>query len=180
VGAVRRVEADEAAANREALQHVIEAARDALSQEFERAERYDAKARNQMTVAGSWFAVAQAVAAVGPNTPGEWIAGILLAAVVAAVFLILATIASAKVWKLRDQPAVSQETLEDMLAAARKSANSFGEDLVRLYRHLLGHAQSRNEERAAALDGSLLSWWCALGFGFVEVCVALLSKAMSV
>jgi uncharacterized protein YneF (UPF0154 family) len=160
------------------LKYIVDAARDALEQEVGRAERYDAKARNQMTLAGSWFAVVQAVAAVAirPNTPSKWVVGILLAAVVAAGGLILAMIASAKVWKLREQPAVNHETLNEMLDDARRKPSTFGEDLVQLYRNLLGHAQERNDERADALDESTRTWWWALSLGFIELAVALLSR----
>jgi hypothetical protein len=134
-----------------------------------------------MTLAASWFAVVQALAAVAirPNTPGGWIVAILFAAVVAGLVLSLAMIASAQVWKLRDQSVVTHETLQEMLDDARQNPETFGEKLVQSYRELLANTQSSNRERADALEASLLSWWCALGAGFFEACVALVSRVGS-
>lgn len=55
------------------LKHILDAARAALDGEFARAERFDAKARGQATLAGSWFAVTQAVAvaSIGWSSPGS-------------------------------------------------------------------------------------------------------------
>lgn len=162
----------------EDLNQVVEAARAALDQEFQRAERYDAKARNQMTLAGSWFAVVQAVAAVTlrGDASTAWVGAIAASAAVAGVALFIAMRLSAKVWKLRLEPAVNQETLEDMLSAAEREPETFGQNLVRLYRHLLGKAQEVNESRATAFDGSTVAWWWALGLAFAELALALLSQ----
>ena len=65
-----------------------------------------------------------------------------------------------------------------MLNTARENPTTFGEDLVTLYRHLVGKVQNRNEERAKALDQSARTWWFALGFGFGEICVALLARTV--
>jgi hypothetical protein len=180
MGAVRHMSASSGADDAD-IQQIVDAARSALDQEFSRAERYDLKSRNQITLAGSWFAVVQAVVAVavGPSTSSEWIAAVLVAAAVAAGALILAIIACAKVWQLKEQAAINHETLEDMLDAATSQQRTFRSDLVQLYRNLLAEAQLVNEKRATALESSLESWWWALALGFVELGVALISRITS-
>jgi hypothetical protein len=177
MGTVQQIEA-RGGLSGDDLRYVVEAARTALDQEFQRAERYDTKARGQMTLAGSWFAVVQAVAAVAlrGNTPTGWIIAIASAAAIAGVALFAAMRTSAKVWSLRQQPAVNQATLEDMLVAAERDPQAFGRQLVQLYRHLLGHAQEVNERRADAVDAATSVWWWALGLTLVELAIALLSR----
>lgn len=79
---------------------------------------------------------------------------IAVGAGVAGIALFWSMRSSAQVWKLREQPAVNHETLEDMLAAAERDPATFGRQLVQLYRNLLGHAQDVNERRAAAVDSA--------------------------
>lgn len=166
----------------EGVKQVVEAARSALDQEFQRAERYDAKTRGQMTLAGSWFAVVQAVAAVSlrGDTPTGWALAIAAAAVIAGVALFWAMRKSARVWRLRPQPAVNQETLEDMLSSVDREPERFGHQLVGLYRNLLGNAQAVNAERASALEGATGAWWWALLLAFAELAIALASRVFGV
>lgn len=164
------------------LKPVVDAARAALELENQRAERLDSKARNQMTLAGSWFAVVQAVAAVAlrSKTPLGWVIAIGVLAAFGGVALVLAMRQSAQVWKLRPQPAVTQETLEDMTLSAQQEPETFEEKLVLEYRHLLGHVQQENANRADALDAATTWWWATLGFGLVELAVALLARILNV
>ena len=131
-----------------------------------------------MTLAGSWFAVVQAVAAVvlSHRTPLGWVIAIAATAALAGLALIVAMRESTNVWKLRPQPALTQETLEDMADAAKRSPETFSEQLVLQYRHMLGHVQEQNNARASALDTATSWWWIALGLGFVELAVALLTR----
>jgi hypothetical protein len=160
------------------LEPVIDAAKSALEFENQRADRLDSKARNQMTLAGSWFAVVQAVAAVvlAAHTPIGWVIALGATASVAGLALIIAIRLSANVWKLRPQPAVTQETLEDMTQAAQENPETFSEQLVLQYRHMLGHLQEVNNARVNALDAATFWWWVALSLAFVELTVALLTK----
>lgn len=166
----------------EGLKQIVEAARNALNEEFQRAERYDAKARGQMTLAGSWFAVVQAVAAVSlrGDTPAVWAVAIAVSAVIAGVALFSAMRLSARVWSLRSQPAINQETLEGMLSSAEREPEQFGHQLVMLYRNLLGNAQQVNADRANALERATSTWWWALALGFAELAVALASRVFGV
>jgi protein-S-isoprenylcysteine O-methyltransferase Ste14 len=166
----------------EGVKQVVEVARSALDEEFQRAERYDAKARGQMMLAGSWFAVVQAVAAVSlrGDTPNAWALAIAAAAVLAGLVLIWAMRQSARVWKLRSQPAINQETLEDMLSSAEQDPERFGHELVLLYRNLLGNAQDVNAKRASAFEDATGAWWWALALAFAELAIALASRVFGV
>lgn len=160
---------------------MVAAAQSALELENQRADRLDSKARNQMTLAGSWFAVVQAVAAVSlrAHTPTGWNIAIAATAALAGVALICAMRQSAKVWMLRPQPAVTQETLEDMTLAAQQDPETFDERLVQQYRHMLGRIQKVNETRADALDAATMWWWATLGLALVELAVALLARILN-
>lgn len=164
------------------LKPVIDAAQAALDLENQRADRLDSKARNQMTLAASWFAVVQAVAAVAlkAGTPRGWVIVIAVVAVIAGVALVVAMRMSAEVWKLRPQPAVTQETLEDMATAAQTEPETFEERLILQYRHILGHAQETNERRADALQAATVWWWLTLGLALVELTVAFLARVLNV
>ena len=174
------------------LKPVIDAATAALELENQRADRLDSKARDQMTIAGSWFAVVQAVAAialasaavVGRNvhdaqTPVGWVIAIAVTAAAGGIALLGAMRESTQVWKLRDQPAITQETLEDMVQARRDDPEHFEEQLVLEYRHLLGYAQKNNETRANALDAVAWWWWATLALGLLELILALIARIVN-
>lgn len=174
------------------LKPVIDAATSALELENQRADRLDSKARNEMTLAGSWFAVVQAVAAValgsaavlGRNvheaqTPVGWVIAIAVTAAFGGLALFGAMRQSTQVWKLRDQPAVTQETLEDMTQARRSDPEHFEEQLIVEYRHLLGYAQKNNETRANALDAVTRWWWATMGLGLLELILALIARIVN-
>lgn len=160
---------------------VIDAAKAALDLEDQRADRLDSKARNQMTLAGTWFGVVQAVAvfALASKTPVGWVISIAATAVLGGVTLGLAMWASNEVWKLRPLPAITQETLEDMVLAVKMNPETFATQLVQQYRHLLGHAQATNEKRADFLDVATRWWWATLAIGLAELALALLTRALS-
>src|SRR4051812_43085316 len=75
---------------------VVEAAQNAVAQEFQIAERLDTKARNQMTVAGTWYALVTALAGVALRVwidrgLNDWlVATIIVCAGVGAACLIVA------------------------------------------------------------------------------------------
>lgn len=157
---------------------LIEAAREALDREDARLERLDAKARGQMTLAGSWFAVVQAVAAVALRNgmPSGWLIAVGVGALAAATALIIAMAQSAKVWKLKTRPAIGTSTIDAMKAAVTDA--DFKDKVVQQYQHLLGKAQIANYERAQALDKSARAWWVALALGLVELAIALLARIL--
>ena len=74
------------------LAHVLDTARATLDGEFARANRLDEKARGQATLAGSWFAVTQAVSAIATGTSASkgWIIGLAVGLGLQAVTLLTA------------------------------------------------------------------------------------------
>lgn len=177
------------------LKHVLDAARSALDREFQRAERFDAKARGQATLAGSWFAVTQAVAAVSSQaatTPKGWLIALVVILVFQAAALAGLLVMSARVWRLQERRDITDKTLEDMEKAAKAQDPTFASDTLGLYRYVLYYAQAANAKRAEAFEAtndkwcsskrwaSASSWWWpVLGLGFTEIFVALLSRVFS-
>jgi hypothetical protein len=170
------------------LKHVLDTARDALDHEFQRAERFDAKARGQATLAGSWFTVAQAVTALSLRS-GHVPHGILIVVLAAlglgAVCLFLLLRASSQVWRLKTRNDVTPATLEAMADAAKNGDPDFALNAIYTYRNILSGAQQANAERARALDPESNRWrsapgfwWGVLGFGLVEIAAALLSRVV--
>lgn len=158
---------------------IIAAAREALERETERAGRLDSQARGQMTLAGNWFAVVQAVAAVAlrAGTNVVWLILVGLAALAAAVCLGLAMKKSASVWKLRDRPEVGTVTIDQMRGALDTA--DFKDKMITEYQHLLGSFQLVNYDRALDLDKSVKPWWIALSVAMFELTLALLARIAS-
>jgi hypothetical protein len=175
----------------EDLRHVLDTARHALDREFQRAERYDAKARGQATLAGSWFTVAQAVAALslsGGGGPGVLKALTLLFLALGAGSLFFLLRASARVWRLKTRGDVGPETLEAMAESAVAGDPDFGERTAITYEKILREARQANMERADALDpetpgrwfaSATFWWWSVLAFGLAEMTSALLTRVLS-
>ena len=171
------------------LKHVLDVARAAVDREFQRAERFDAKARGQATLAGSWFAVTQAVVAVAlrSETPHCWIVAILVVLLLQGSALILLLAACARVWRLRERNDIGSETI----AAMRGSAGDadFADRAVQLYSGILEGAQEANGRRADALESNAdhgwrkhLSatslWWAVLGIGLLELGAVVASRVI--
>jgi hypothetical protein len=104
---------DLAKQGRDEMNFVLDAARDALAQEFQIAERLDSKARGQMTFAGAWFAIVQAVAGIamrGPLSTG-WAAAVVGTAATAAVALAWCFLRHHEVWKLRPETGFNSDAI---------------------------------------------------------------------
>ena len=161
----------------ENLKHVLDAARIAIDHEFRRAERLDANARGQATLAGSWMVVAQAAAAVAINADPDsaWLIAVPLLAVAVSFFLLLRE--SQKVWKIRWSEDVGEATLGELAADVRSP--DFPESMIVMYRDILNQAQDANDRRAEALGptpnrwSATTYWYWVLALGFLEVVVAL-------
>jgi len=162
----------------EDLKQVLDTARAAMDQEFARAERFDSKARDRATLAGSWYAVVQAAAALSLSTQTHtwWIVGVAAEAVLGAIALVVVLYGTMQVAKLRTRPSVGEETLEAMKLAA--GSDDFAAKSIDMYRDLLYRAQEANDQRADALDRKRYSWWPVLLIGVAELLTALLSRAV--
>lgn len=160
------------------LKHVLDVARTALDREFQRAERFDAKARGQATLAGSWFAVTQAVVAVAlrSQTPRCWVVVILAVLLLQGVALIILLARMARVWRLHDRDDVGPETI----AAMRDSVGDadFADRAVDLYSGILEGAQDANEQRTDALQSAIPIWWAVLAIGLLEMAAVVASRVV--
>jgi hypothetical protein len=169
------------------VKHVLDAARNAIDGEFARAERFDAKARGQATLAGSWFAVSQAVAAasIDSHTARCWIIALLIALAVQAVALCMLLRASAKVWGLKERDAVGTSSLNAMLVDTIAAPQDFGAKAVEFYGTILTSARAANADRAkhfgadkgcARLLSATFWWWPVLFAGLAEMAIGLASR----
>ena len=169
------------------LKHVLDTARDALDHEFQRAERLDAKARGQATLAGSWFTVALTASALvfrSGNTPAWLTITLVGCLILGGLSLALLLHASSRVWRLQTRDEVTPATLDAMEQAAGGDPN-FARNMIKTYRAILDGAQQANAARATALEPTkgrfrspALFWWGVLFFGLIEVIAALLSRVL--
>lgn len=164
---------------------VLDAARSAVAQEFQMAERLDAKARNQMTIAGSWYAIVSAVGGIAlraqlDSGANDFIfAAVVALAAVGAICLIVAMFYSYGVWRLRTESEVTHEGITEMLADAHDPSVQVADKLVEHYRALLARRRVNNKRRSQNFKRSV-SWWvaaliCSL-FEFVAALVALVQS----
>ncbi len=170
------------------LKHVLDTARDALDHEFRRAERLDAKARGQATLAGSWFTVALTASALvfrSSNVPAWLVFTLVACLLLGGLSLALLLHASSRVWRLQTRDDVTPATLDAMEESAGRGDPEFARNMIKTYRAILDGAQRANAARAKALEppegrfwSPAVFWWGVLLFGVVEVVVALLSRVL--
>jgi hypothetical protein len=167
--------------------HILDAARAAIDAELNLAERLDEKARGQATLAGSWFAVTQAIAAISltTHTHKVWVYGLVAGLLLQAVALSLLLQASAKVWRLRTEQDVGVMSLRAMEGDLALPASEFASKAIDFYCRILTSAREANAKRADAFDAEsgcarYLSasfwWWPVLFLGLLEIAAALLSR----
>jgi uncharacterized integral membrane protein len=164
---------------------VVEAARSAVAQEFNIAERLDAKARNQMTIAGAWYALVTAVAGVALRAQidaggDDWlVAAIVVFAAAAGGCLIAAMLFSYRVWRLHHEPEVAPDGLLEMTVDAQDPDVDVAEQLVQHYRALLARRRANNKKRAASFQRSVTWWTASLVFALLELLAALIALAQA-
>lgn len=160
----------------ENLQRVLDLARSTLDSEFARANRLDEKARGQATLAGSWFAVTQAVVAiaVGPGAEKGWLIALSSVLGVQALSLFVLMVFAGKVWKQRERKELGEETLEQMKASV--SDPDFMERTANFFTETLSEAQAANKMRGEDFKWAYRWWWPVLMLGLVEIAAALVSR----
>lgn len=173
MGFLRR--ADPAVENRA---RVLDIARATLDSEFLRANRWDEKARGQATLAGTWFAVTQAVSAVaaGNHVPNGWVVALAFGLVLQAAALVMNLLRSASVWKPRDRLEFGRETLDALNDRMSEPPDQVVSDLLTFFRSALDGAQRANKERGNAFAVAFFWWWFVLGVGVVEIGAALIAR----
>lgn len=167
------------------LSILLSAATSAVDEEFKRSERLDAKSRNQVTVAGTWFAVTQAVVvglvngALGPDLAqgaSGLVVWLAVAGGVGAVLTVAAVITSYNAWRLRDDPTLSIKTIRAYVDAARAGNPAVGVKLVAAYADVAEGRRTNNASRARAVDRAAL----ACGFAMIAVASELLLAFIAV
>jgi hypothetical protein len=169
------------------LAHALDAARAAIDAELSLAERLDEKARGQATLAGSWFAVTQAIAAISltAHTHKCWIYGLIAGLGLQAAAFCLLLRASAKVWRLQTELGVGVESLRAMERDTALPASSFASQAITFYCAILERARTANAKRADFFDAehgrarwlsASFWWWPVLIVGLLEITAALLSR----
>jgi hypothetical protein len=130
---------DDAAASATQLSILLSAATSLIDEEFKRSERLDAKSRNQFTITATFFAIVQAVVVgllngllrgdekTSASAFVPWLAG---SGAIAAIALLIALDVSWRAWVLRDDPALSPNTIKAYIEAARQGNPAVGVKLV--------------------------------------------------
>jgi len=159
------------------LKEVVAVARGLLEREFSVAERLDAKARGQVMVAGQWFAVAQAVLAVALNNDGvdhRWLlwTGASLA-VGGGIALVLTTVLSWQVWRIREDREVTPQALIQMKDYALRPDRGVLEDLITQFASTLQVRRALNAARGVAQKRAEMAWFAAMALPLLEVFCAL-------
>jgi hypothetical protein len=165
-----------AAEDGEDLSYVLDVARDALAHEFQVSERLDAKARGQMTLAGAWFAVVQAVAGVAlanSAISNAWGAAVVGSATIAAASLGWAFYCHYAVWRLRSETGFNADALHAFGEWAADDETNLAGTLIGYYEQILSERQGRNRERVEKFDKAVPAWFFTLGLTLIELMVAL-------
>jgi hypothetical protein len=151
---------------------LLETARALVAEEFQRSERLDAKARHQLTVVGALFAVVMATTAgvlnallsVGAGshrgvlgvlldgsvtaTVAPWVYPTLGAfALASIVCLLFALLASARVWRTREQDALDPATIKEYVAYAERANLGVSKRLIEAYADILADRREKNKQR---------------------------------
>jgi uncharacterized membrane protein YccF (DUF307 family) len=155
--------------------YVLDAARGSLEHQFAIAERLDAKARGQMTLAGAWFTVAQGVVGVvlgGAGLAVGWTVATLVSAAIAALGLGWAFYRHFQVWKLRDQPDLNPAALHSFLQDVRDVEIDAAGTILAHYAAMLDEWQAANHARERAFGAAVPAWFLALGLTLLELLVS--------
>jgi hypothetical protein len=161
------------------LGHVIELAQAAVDQQFQIAERLDNKARGQLAVVGTWFALVQTVAgltaAIGKAGNG-WLFAIVSLAVVGGVLIALTMFYSSKALGLKQEEEIDPDALLTLKNWAFEPNRNIDVELLLHLKALLDTRMNQNQLRAKAIDATQQFWLAAVVVTFLELIVALFAK----
>jgi hypothetical protein len=152
---------DDGGASATQLSILLSSATSAIDEEFKRSERLDAKARNQITIVASFFAVVQVVVVglINGSLGGtehhgasSFVAWLAIVGAFASAALVVAVLVSYSSWKLRDDPTLETETIREYIDYARDGNPVVGVNLVTAYADIAQGRRDNNALRATALD----------------------------
>jgi hypothetical protein len=156
------------------LKHVLDVGDKAVGQLFQIAERLDAKAKNQVTVAATWFAVVQAVAGVAyaakPDRP--WLYALLGATAVGGVALLATFFFSYLAWRPRDEKQLTHSGFRSLADGALERNPKLAERLILYYQNLIYTRSKNNENRVRWLGYAEVAWWVSVISTFGELIIA--------
>jgi hypothetical protein len=162
------------------LKRVLEIGDSAVAHQFQVSERLDAKARGQVTIAATWFAVTQAVAGVAyAAQPGNlWLALLLAATFWGGVALAVTFYFSYLVWKPRKERELTHSGFRKLANDALSGDPALTDEIVTFYQHIIGHRRKSNGERVEQLKRAQVAWSFAMAFTFAELIIALLTRVL--
>lgn len=144
-----------------------------VAQEIQRAERLENKARQQVVLAGQWFAIAQAVLAVALNKETidhRWLLWVSCGFGVAGGLALAATIfMSWRVWRLGDEHELTPAALTQMRDQASVDHTQFLRDLITHYASILQRRRARNATRADRQGEAEIGWLVTMGLPLLEL-----------
>jgi hypothetical protein len=132
-----------------------------IDEEFRRSERIDAKSRNQVALAATFFAVVQAgvigllngvLGAGEGHKASSFVPWLAAAGGLAGAALVVAVVVSYRSWRLLDDPALGIKTLRDYLQPARDGNPAVGVKLVDAYSTIAEGRRANNKKRTEALE----------------------------
>jgi hypothetical protein len=187
VEGLRTKASDDGGASATQLSILLSSATSAIDEEFKRSERLDAKSRNQVTIAGSFFTVAQAIVvglingSLGGSPihqPSSFIPWLAAAGGVAALAMIAALIVSYEAWKLRADEALVVDTIRDYIPPALEGNPRVGVNLVEAYADIAQQRRHNNSDRAESLERATVACGVTIAFIAVELVLAFTAVAV--
>jgi hypothetical protein len=164
------------------LEPVISVARAAVDHQSQIPERLESKARGQLTIAGAWFAVVQAVAAKAFDIDGlanAWIWVIGGLAALGGIALLVTAWLAAQVWRLRPGGEIDPDSLILMANEIRHQPEIDVQGrLVSHYADVLDDRMTSNSERARWFEKAQLTWYLAMFVPLLELGVSFVAQAL--
>lgn len=180
-------ESDNGGSSATQLSILLDSATSMIDEEFKRSERLDAKSRNQITIAGSFFAVVQAVViglingslgATEQDPASSFVPWLAVAGGAAAVTLAVALGFSYRAWRLHDDPTLSPETIDEYREHARQGNPAVGVKLIGAYSQIAKGRRENNAKRAKSLERAAIVCAIAMTFIFAELVLAFVGVAV--
>lgn len=165
----------------QALQEVVNVGRAAVDEEFRVAERLDAKARGQVTLAGQWFAIVQAVSAVAfamSGADGRLLVLVGLTALVGGVLVAATFVRSSRVWNVREEGALAPAGILTLKGRVQESGGEALEEAITHYASLLQDRRRSNKKRADALEEAETLWKWAMAAPLAQLALALAARLL--
>jgi hypothetical protein len=158
-----------------------------IDEEFKRSERLDAKARNQITIAGTFFAVVQAVVvglingslgATETHGRSSWVWVLSIAGVIGGISVVGALYYSYRAWQLQDDSVLEAETITEYVNQAREGNPAVGVNLIKAFSTILEDRRGKNRLRAESVESAAKACAFALAFVSIELILSFLAVAI--